>query len=179
MSVHSVGAGCFWLLWAGAGAAWKKKTGAGAGAGWGKNQEPEPREKKVRSRSQSRSRSRKKICRLPSPEKKSWNFLRVGAGSAFPRSGSRSKRYGSTIHNTAGKMKEWNTCPSWPNSLFPQDQAVPSSSTMTTWQASGEELTCFTRNSFILRRKPRSKDVDKSLKSEYLTRTCLLFWYLL
>ena len=46
-----VGAGCFWLL--------------GAGAAWEKNQEPEPEplEKKVRSR----SRSRKKICRLPSP----------------------------------------------------------------------------------------------------------------
>ena len=40
-----VGAGCFWLLGAGAGAAWKK-IGAGAGAAWEKNQEPEPLEKK-------------------------------------------------------------------------------------------------------------------------------------
>ena len=33
------GAGCFWLLEAGAGAAWKK---TGAGAAWKKSQEPEP-----------------------------------------------------------------------------------------------------------------------------------------
>ena len=46
-----VGAECFWLLGAGAGAAWKKpgagaawekKSGARAGAAWKKNREPEP-----------------------------------------------------------------------------------------------------------------------------------------
>ena len=35
---ESVGAGCFWLL--GAGAAWEKKSGAGVA--WKKSQEPEP-----------------------------------------------------------------------------------------------------------------------------------------
>ena len=39
-----VGAGCFWPLGAGAGAARKKIPGAGAA--WEKNQEPEPLEKK-------------------------------------------------------------------------------------------------------------------------------------
>ena len=41
-----VGAGCFWPLGAGTGAARKKIPGAA----WEKNQEPEPIEKKVRSR---------------------------------------------------------------------------------------------------------------------------------
>ena len=54
------GAGCIWLL--------------RAGAAWKKNQEPEPLGKNIRSRSRLKkkigSRSRKKICRLPSPDLK-------------------------------------------------------------------------------------------------------------
>ena len=55
-----VGAGCSWLL--GAGAAWKKTRSRSRLGKKNQEPEPEPLEKKVRSR------SRKKICRLPSPE---------------------------------------------------------------------------------------------------------------